>query len=142
MMTQENNEGPRVLIIEGMSPFDEVFEFTAPGEPTIYVNATRLRKHCENTPGAAVCGPAVFHQQLYDHVLANNGIEKTKLARLSQRPDIYCQPVLLLECDDGSHIMADGNHRFVILWRMGIRRIPAYVIPETTWRQFVIELPF
>ena len=42
-------------------------------------------------------------------------------------------------CEWGpDHVIADGNHRLWRRWKRGDDDFPAYVIPETLWRHFVI----
>lgn len=124
----------------------EVFHFTPHDEagnvsgPQMFFDVTGMREYVEAEHDAALLTPVEIRQQLYDHIMSNQGVEEKKIERLAHRPDIYCQPVLLIEWDDGSHVLVDGNHRFVILWRMGIRKIPAFVIPKATWERFVLNL--
>lgn len=41
------------------------------------------------------------------------------------------------------HIIIDGSHRLWRRWKRGYRDFLAYLVPETTWRQFVIyDMPF
>lgn len=148
------SKGTITITLEDLIKFahDEVFTFVGNerGKREVYhFNATRIREYIETQratdPSVAEFQVVPLTDENIRHIRDNNGVEIDKLARLAQRPDLYCQPVLL--CDMGHHdgkdwhVMIDGNHRSVLLHGMGIYRIPAWLVPEKTWRQFLIDMP-
>lgn len=50
------------------------------------------------------------------------------------------EPALICEWGH-EHVIADGAHRLWRRWKRGDKDFPAYLIPETAWRHFIIELP-
>lgn len=51
------------------------------------------------------------------------------------------KPLLVIVIDDGRHIIVDGNHRYVVEFRLGHKDMPAFVLPEAIWRRFLVDLP-
>jgi hypothetical protein len=147
-MQMQNIKGPGFVMVGDddfltkLLDIREVFHFTPKDEagnitgPEMRFEMTTMRKFLSGSCAPIV--PATFQQQNYDHIMSGDTIEEPKVRRLANRPDIYCTPVILLEWEDGTHVLADGNHRFVILWRMGIRRMPAYIVTKDIWQKFLV----
>lgn len=47
-------------------------------------------------------------------------------------------PLLVLEYNDKSHVIADGAHRLWRRWKRGDTTFPCRVVPEPSWRMFEI----
>lgn len=120
---------------------DEVFTFEDMDGNFTFINATKVRRHVSRYDRAAQFARVPIARENYLHILNNNGIEQGKIDRLVARPDIYAQPILLIEWHDGTVICIDGNHRLVLLYRMGLRSIGAYIVPKSTWEQFTVDFP-
>lgn len=73
------------------------------------------------------------------YLMTNNGIEHKHLLRVT--PDRLREPVLLVHCDDGTDIFADGSHRYVCAAMLGRETIPAYLIPERLARGAELKIP-
>ena len=58
------------------------------------------------------------------------GIEQHRLIPLLSVPDP--DPVVLIHLADDSHLLVDGSHRFVAMWKQGKPDLRAYVL---TWEQ-------
>lgn len=92
----------------------------------------------------AVQAHAATHVQIDDEFasfcLTNRGIENHRLARLMHvaRPD----PILIVEWGDGTHVIVDGNHRYVAASIRGHKLIRAKVLPPQLWhRHVVLNIP-
>lgn len=70
-------------------------------------------------------------------VVKQNGIEPPHLDKVTV--ERLHMPATLLEAGDGSHIVADGAHRIVKAALVGWTGSPAWLVPETIWRRFVIS---
>lgn len=113
-----------------------------------HFNATQIRHFVENTKIRGQHWPVVnidLTRQIYDHMVNNQGVEEDKIKRLMQRPDIYAQPVLIACINTPgrgeTHLIIDGSHRTVIQWRMGLRTLKAYFIPDFVWERYLVKLP-
>jgi hypothetical protein len=69
--------------------------------------------------------------------LERRGIEQHRLNRLTALDLIV--PVLYCEWPDGSHLLVDGHHRYVLAARLGRKTIRGHVLKERQWRPFVVE---
>lgn len=149
-MSQKDN---RVFVIDPSILTDEVFSFMGTDRGTTecyHFNATKIRAHieAERAKGNHKVAPFTVvdvSPEHIAHVEQNNGVEVGRLAKLAMRPDIYCQPVLLADMGhyDGKdwHVMIDGNHRSVLLYKLGLRKIGAYMVPRAVWSKFLIDMP-
>ena len=120
----------------------EVFTFVPHGtNETMLFNATKIRKHCEENPDDVTRSMVVVHQQMIDQIVNRGGCEEAKVMRLFTRPDIWTQPVIYLDMEDGTHVLCDGNHRFIIQVVMfGAPMIDSYLVPKKVWEKYVLPL--
>lgn len=119
---------------------DEIFTFVPHGEEKTYLfNATQIRRHCVNNPLDVMHGTVPVTEQMREQITNHGGVEITKVLRLLARPDIYNQPVIFLEWPDGTHVMCDGNHRFVVKTEFcGATELKAYIVPMSVWEKYVL----
>lgn len=149
-MTNKDDDALKTFIME-MShipgAMDEIFSFRDPdfngtGKAKWYhFNATAIRKHIENVSAARQFIVYNIDENHYNHVLHENGVEEAKVQRLSQAPEIYSQPTLIALMPCGRHVQIDGNHRTVILYRMGMRKMSGFVVKEDVWSKFLVPFP-
>ena len=84
---------------------------------------------------------------LTDHLVEaawKNGIEEIRLQQITLIQ--IAKPITLLaqETGDhqGTHVVADGNHRLIMLHRAGFREFLAWMVPEKIWKEFrIVNLP-
>ena len=69
----------------------------------------------------------------------NNGVEPHRLARLAAE-DVITHPVTYLDMSDGTHLLADGNHRYVKAYLLRMSRLPARLVPEKLWRRYQVKM--
>lgn len=69
-----------------------------------------------------------------------NGVEPQQLAALAAAP-LSMVPAILLDMGDGTHVLADGNHRVLDWHRRGMVRFPAWVAEPKVWRRFLVDMP-
>lgn len=125
----------------------EIFSFTphdANGKQIgdeIHIDATAARYAVVRNPMIAEFTVFDVDKRLYEHVRDNNGVTREKMERLALRPDIFSQPMLIAEYEDGSHIFFDGNTRFLLLYEMGIRKMQSWLFKPDQWRKFEIQIP-
>jgi len=70
------------------------------------------------------------------YLLSNAGIEQDHLARITSR---LHEPILLADFEDGTSLIIDGNHRYVLRFAMGLRYIKAYRLTPTMWEPYLIQ---
>lgn len=71
-------------------------------------------------------------------ILTKRGVESHRLNRLT--PEQLEIPVLYLEgVSPGTHLLADGHHRYVRRAQVGCTDIPAYIAEPKLWKRFMIE---
>lgn len=71
-----------------------------------------------------------------DYVMRNHGVEAQHLARLT--PKHLEVPILVLLFPPDYTVIADGNHRFVKAWKLGLPELPAFIVSQEQWEPYVI----
>lgn len=70
-------------------------------------------------------------------IFAKRGVESHRLKRITVEQLMI--PVLYLEgVSPGTHLLADGNHRYVVHAQLGHKEMPAYIAPPKLWRRFMV----
>jgi len=78
-------------------------------------------------------------QEQAEKFYRDNGVEPHRLARITAKH--LRSPVLLLDLGDGTHMLADGNHRYVVAAANGITRLPAWLVKHSYWQPFRVDMP-
>ena len=132
--------GADVLVLSEC--MEQIFQFDDPEEgKTYHIRVDALRKHLEALPdtGDSISGMAPVTREMMRHVANFNGIEDVKLERLMfAPPEIINQRVIFLDWGNGYHVLADGNHRYVLRALCEIKTIPAYMVPRDIWEPFAL----
>lgn len=77
------------------------------------------------------------HAQL---MLDNHGVEQEHVDRLT--PECLRRPVIFIEWFDKTHILVDGNHRFVYAhFKARKKEILTWIVKPNIWKHFTIEIP-
>src|SRR5690606_7741317 len=71
--------------------------------------------------------------------LPKRGLEPHRLDALRKVPTSKLAPVIMLECPDGSHLLADGPHRYFVAALRGVAGIRAKLVPHAVWEPFIVE---
>ena len=80
----------------------------------------------------------VLEHAYVDVILQKRGVEDHRLKRLT--PEQLMVPVLYLEgVTPGTHLLADGHHRYVVHSILGSRYIPSYIAPPKLWTRFMVN---
>jgi hypothetical protein len=101
----------------------------------LMINASQLNRHLLLTDSPAVRVPVTAEDALY--IEKNHGVEPARLAKITD-PDLR-RPITFIEWGDGTHLLVDGNHRYVQAYSIGKRTMLAWLVAQEVWRQFVIE---
>lgn len=82
-------------------------------------------------------------------MLKNRGAEQHRLLELMSMPtkDMYnWRPILVAEMrarpphyPDKSQLIIDGTHRYIVAAIRGLHSIPARIVPEVLWHQYLLE---
>jgi hypothetical protein len=118
-------------------PTDEVFthidELT--GVQATY-NATQLRAFLEQSNHEIVLVPVDEAHATY--CMENRGIEPARLLSLMQSKDAFTKPLILASMPDGSSLLVDGTHRFVLAHTVGLEWMRAYLVANDVAAPFLI----
>lgn len=68
----------------------------------------------------------------------NRGIENHRLERITAEM-IKTRPIFMLEMPDGSHLLADGHHRYVKASKLRLRTIRAFLLPKEVWEPCIVH---
>jgi hypothetical protein len=121
--------------ISRISARDEMFTWSPHDGPVLHFATTRLIAYLEAS-GAPVV-PVELTQALVEHCIRKHGVEPGHLPRLTR--ERLQEPCVLVAWPDGSHVVADGNHRVVARHLLGFETFPAWMVEERVWRRFTIE---
>jgi len=70
-------------------------------------------------------------------LIHERGIEKHRLTRLMHRK--IKEPLTLCIWDDGSHLIVDGNHRFVAATLSNRKHVPVRMVPGSIWKKYIVR---
>lgn len=73
-----------------------------------------------------------------DWLMEHRGLEPHRLDWLYNNPADCLLPGIVLECSDG-HITLDGNHRYYILHKVGVKKFPFYKLTEEQASEFEVS---
>lgn len=117
-------------------PFDQQFtHMTADNMLTVF-NTSALERHLQRTLTIPEWIAIVKEQVAL--IERDNGVEQEHLARL--KDNCLAQPIIFCECLDGTHILVDGNHRFVYAARKGKTEVLAWLVKRDVWERFIIDI--
>lgn len=78
-------------------------------------------------------------EEHYNVMMSSRGVEETRVKRLS-RTDMLT-PVLVARMPCHTDLIIDGTHRYVKLWRLGIRELKGFYLQQTAWEPYLLTLP-
>jgi len=70
-------------------------------------------------------------------ILKRNGVNMDHVERLTAS-DLK-RPILFLDWGDGTQVLADGNHRYMLAHRLKRKDIRCWIVERKDWQQFVVE---
>lgn len=117
-------------------PGDQIFSHTDNDGVERHFNTSAMGRAAllqQVTPVLAVCD---LYEDLITHIMKNHGVEEDHVSKVSHMAD---HPVMLVEFEDGTNLLVDGNHRAVWRWRNGYRNIKALVFKPGMWEQFLVD---
>lgn len=121
-------------------PFDELFTHVddTSGVQTSY-NVTALFKYVEAHESEVEKVTVPVDEEHARYCMENRGVEKDRLDVLIRNPKYMLKPVLFIAQQDGSFLLADGTHRYVVLFAAKVPLIPAYIVPFVVAAPFIVE---
>jgi hypothetical protein len=121
-------------------PFDEIFTHVADGtgEQTSY-NVTALYKHVIANLKDVQKVTVPVDEEHARYCMERRGVEADRLNVLVANPEYCKKPVLFVALADGSHLLVDGTHRYVVFFAAKMEVIPAYIVPAVVAAPFVVE---
>lgn len=103
------------------------------GEQTTFA-VDRIIKYCLDNKVGAVMVP--IEKQFVDHCINKGGFEADRLHKLYGKRLMF--PMILIDTEDGDHLLIDGTHRYVKHAFMNHKIARAWVLSPAIWRQFVV----
>lgn len=104
------------------------------GKSTVYA-VTRIREHCYRNVFPVYMTP--LEPNMARIVLRERGLEAPRLQRALLTKKF--QPFVFLTMPDGTHLAVDGSHTYVARCLLGHTWALAYIVPESVWRDFIVE---
>jgi hypothetical protein len=127
---------------KSLSPFDLIFSHTDDDGTTTHIAVGRLNEWCkvELSKGKIEVFKVPIDVEFAEWCVSNHGIEPHRLARMVEHLSVLdTEPVIFVAWPNGSHLLADGNHRYVSAARAGHTEINAFVLTDTEWWPFQIK---
>jgi hypothetical protein len=125
-----------------MDLFDEVFTHVSEvdGAQTSY-NVTALYAHiiAHELDPAILKVTVPVDAEHAQYCVEHRGVEQDRLKVLLDHPEYLKKPAIFIAMADGSHLLVDGTHRYVMYYYAKLPNIPAYIVPEAMASPFVIE---
>jgi hypothetical protein len=120
-------------------PDDQTFTFIAPDFAGVFCVSLMARELLERFPVEmeGILCEAPLEESLVQHIVDHNGVEEPRVARLT--PEYRDKPCLVADFE-GKHVLIDGNHRMVRLWRDGIRAVKFYYLPRAIWQDYLMDV--
>ena len=127
------------MTVKEVNPFDELFTHVESDGAQSTYNVTRLYEHAvaHATEIAKVMVPVDAEHAQY--CVEQRGVEPDRIAVLVEHPEYLKKPVLFIAMPDGSHLLADGTHRYVVFFAANCPMIPAYIVPWSMAAPFKVE---
>lgn len=121
------------------SPFDQCFTHVAHDGTVRHFNPDELVRRVVDGRAKPTIINMGLDATLMDIIENHHGIEEAHIARIKAGKARHSAPALVVELDDGSCILIDGNHRCVVAWRDGKDAIEAAVFKPHDWKPCLIE---
>jgi hypothetical protein len=120
--------------------FDELFTHLGEhdGKQTTY-NVTALFKHAEAHKDDVQIVSVPVDEEHARYCITNRGAEDVRIKVLMDNPEYLKKPVLFIAMPDGSFLLADGTHRYIVFYIAKASYIPAYIVPWSMAEPFVVE---
>jgi hypothetical protein len=130
-----------MLKLSDIGLYEQLFTHVYEGVATM-IAAERMQKSEEYLALEIMMSPVEKH--FAEWAMENRGVEQHRLERITPTelvsPLCYCEFPTPASLGGGiSHLLVDGNHRYVKAAMMGVKLLPARVAPETLWRKFQVE---
>jgi hypothetical protein len=123
----------------------EIFTFTPDdGTPEINLNATALREYLERTAGNDELLKFTITPEMYAACAKEH--EPWKLERLAMDDGSnIAKPIIILRFPDDKHVVADGNHRVMIVRDLFAAFMPnktpellGWRVEKEVWEKFLV----
>jgi hypothetical protein len=124
-----------MISIHQLAKWEEVYSWSSKKRgSTLHFAITRMRMYLESLDLPII--EAALTKELILAVASSNGLEEEHLER--QSDEKLDQPIIMLDCGDGTHIVADGSHRMLRRFLKGLFTAPTWSVPEHIWQRFII----
>lgn len=100
-------------------------------------NSTALFKRCQ--VGDIPLGRVPVDKEHAEFCVEHRGVEQDRIEVLVANVEYLKKPILFVEMPDGSHLLVDGTHRYVVYYAMKLPTIACYMIPYAIAKDFIIE---
>ena len=129
------------ISLEGPDYRDQYFTHRDPDDDMIrHFHVPKLIDLIKRNPESFEIGVFDITEEQLAFVKQNRGIDET---HINQRmSDAFLdEPGIICIFPDGSQLIVDGNHRFVLRGQRKMRTMGFWMVPEAIWRKSLLRVP-
>lgn len=120
----------------------QVYTHVLPDGTNLNINVEAIRSLLRRMPNAPIVKVELNLRDFWT-MYHGNEFDPHRVMELKRRPPSSLEPCIWgLWGDDLSKLsgfLMDGRHRYALAILRGQKEIPAYIIPESVWRDFLID---
>lgn len=121
--------------IHDCRPLDEIFSHEDLDGVTRHFNTSAMVRGVMHSKVTPLYRSIDLSESLVAYIEKNHGVEQSHLSNVEHTID---NPVVLVEFEDGTSLVVDGNHRIVKRWRKGLKSATAMVFKPDQWAEFLV----
>jgi hypothetical protein len=103
-------------------------------------NATAMVDYAQRHPNEIQRFVIGIEPEIVEMCRTKRGVEQWKLDRLTEPYLSY--PIVMVELESRTHLMVDGNHRYVRRSELGYTTIETYLFMQEQWTRFLVNVKF
>jgi len=102
-------------------------------------NIDAMRQHAERGGEGTQRAQVPITPALISHILTASSASWSHAADLPF--EVLRRPALVIQHEDETAVVVDGNHRVLRWYGHGVRWAPAFILVPQAWRRFVLPVP-
>ena len=85
-----------------------------------------------------MCATVPVEKEYADYIKTNSGLEPHRFERITLE-HIMRNPIIIIEWDDNTHTIVDGNHRYAKASDFGRTSIHAFILKPALWKTAIVK---
>lgn len=118
------------LTIVGAEMTDEFFIHERFGT----FNVSKIERHIE---GRSVLNLKVTQNML--NQLGRHNVDHTRIEGIQSDPARMAKPIIVIDCEDETHLIIDGSHRAYARWKLGHDTVPGRIVKLSEVQPFMVR---